>query len=484
MVMELSEWTTEVLCSALSEEKWIDPRLIESFRNHAVDAEVLLELTWEDLSNVFGVTQFGAAKKLIRNFHRFAEAKGIPAALPAVAPSPLPPVRVPLPDTRPATREAVVPQPLPRSVPSSLPTSTLPTPSAQKGTLYGELPLFHRKPMLPPLPQEQQLPSNTPEGILSSDSTTSRAPSSVAPLATSSVISSHPDSAKKSGGLRPPSAEASFSIPSSYMPLTEYKKLHEPSYSPGILEVERRYIALKEVFKVWEGISVQEQTAEAGHIPYEEMKATCLDTFPWGQDPLLAEANFRQALLKAQPSAELQGLCFKTFTAYMLQSLSSVEPRQCDAALAKIRHLVGAKRRAAEKVRRRKMLLDVFTHWDSHDTGIVSAEEVSELLRQYNSVVSALSLNHLSLSLKRLPEESSFDAEDFVDALWQCTENFDEEGFDIMVYRLMRCVDDLTVMPESPRYRGGAVPSMKCIREAQRSHRLCYTQRILTPRVA
>eukprot|EP00759_Apiculatamorpha_spiralis_P039065 PhF_6_TR37926/c1_g1_i3/m.56676 len=278
--MTASLWDSTRLCDALKNEKWCDPRLVELFRQHDVDAEVMLELTWEELNQVFGITQFGQAKKLIRSFKLFASENNIsvaPVQQRSLPPTPEPKSKVPMPETRPQSREVAVE------------FSRTPSPA-----------LYHKKPVMSST--EEPARALTPNGKppLSHQATTpdaSLVDTTLGPLADTSLdispvgpTSSKPDiptvveensstfSALVTAAQQEPPQEPAYAPPT-FMTLGAVKKANERPYEPGILEQERRFIVLKELFRSWDDISTQEGTAPRGFIPFDEVRGIVVEVF-------------------------------------------------------------------------------------------------------------------------------------------------------------------------------------------------------------
>eukprot|EP01062_Namystynia_karyoxenos_P067375 TRINITY_DN61307_c0_g1_i1.p1 TRINITY_DN61307_c0_g1~~TRINITY_DN61307_c0_g1_i1.p1 ORF type:complete len:919 (+),score=248.58 TRINITY_DN61307_c0_g1_i1:85-2757(+) len=204
-------------------------------------------------------------------------------------------------------------------------------------------------------------------------------------------------------------------------------------YPCGILERERRYQDLRELFDLWDASG-----DGGGTIDLAEIRTVLQDFCRWTD----AEAELRTRQIMAEIDEDSDGqLDWPEFHAFMSKSSRTAGPAEFDGL---VRHFRAAVRRVGERIeraRRADCLERLFRRWDADGSGFVELRELAAVLAQLNEA-SGEGAAVPVLSAADADADGTVDCAEFQALMGSITDALADSQFDLVLYRVGRAVDE------------------------------------------
>eukprot|EP01065_Artemidia_motanka_P009812 TRINITY_DN15071_c0_g1_i3.p1 TRINITY_DN15071_c0_g1~~TRINITY_DN15071_c0_g1_i3.p1 ORF type:complete len:639 (+),score=86.16 TRINITY_DN15071_c0_g1_i3:135-2051(+) len=444
----LDGWSVEDVCRRLVGCPWASPYFRHKCRLHRIDGVSLQELTKEDLRDDFRINELGTIKEILRNIKalragQVPEVKGgtstppVPddsddaLIVPARASTPQPHVsrsasgtlarkdsaqkdpnrHLPSLDSvyrhrlhTPLSRDTAVCAQSSGPVPSGRRTA----PVARRPSLVKEKPLGTTQCWAPPEPtnevlQQEQVPSQTPPDTPPQPKTSA----------------SRIDVRRPSSGSR-----GRLSV-----------------FQPGILELERRFVATRQLFDLWDQSSNISESA-SGFIEFEELRDVLAPFYGWSPEEKDQRAR---AIMGALDTSGDQKVDADEFHRFVSRQTHAKKGRDFDSFVAHMRERVSEETRTKEAERRQRSLRSLFRKWDADCSGFVDPVELRSVIMRYNdySVAQGKHQAQVILTEKDQNRDGRLDQAEFLAVFTALTNRLTPEDFDFLSYRIGRSVEDI-----------------------------------------
>eukprot|EP00755_Sulcionema_specki_P038961 Sspe_Gene.111917::Locus_94106_Transcript_1_1_Confidence_1.000_Length_2085::g.111917::m.111917 len=469
----MSEWTVDDVCRELAGCSWATPVFRHKVRLHRIDGMALSELTKEELRDDFRITELGTIKSILRNIKMLAA--GVPQGR---ASTPQGQVGLEWQDDEPLVERAATPDPLPRRRPPayrplsqlSIPSNRLITPLANavggKDPLEPPpVPLVTKKPKPKPVRQTEDteaalraekalgwglVPHSADKGEVAeaaSAAGTEEPRADEVPVKELSDGGSPGTAHMPSGPDEERILNPDDAISSSIFPPVQRLDLRRPAtkqqqaFRPGILELERRYIAIKKLFQMWD-MSSNLSVDGSGFVEYEELREVLASFYGWSDEEKDIKARAAMGSMDRSGDGRLDEDEFHLFISGLTWNKL---PRQFDDLIGHLERNVGEVAARLEAERRRRNFQMIFKKWDWDQSGFIEAEELRLVITRYNdwTVQQGKHNTQVLLSTQDVNRDNRLDVQEFLNLFGEKTERLTPEEFDLMVYRIRRCVDDL-----------------------------------------
>eukprot|EP00906_Rhabdomonas_costata_P019846 RCo028872 len=218
------------------------------------------------------------------------------------------------------------------------------------------------------------------------------------------------------------------------------------NFDPGLLEAERRRKAWEQIFDAWsgdlavgevEGIQVEEalRLFEACGRPGEVL-------FPQLRQPCEGEEEVEQSAENERIELP-ESLTCEPFVGYLQTLTRNLTPAIFDDLVAFFNVAVGEREAKKEASRRFRLLSDLFVAWDADDSGALDKREILEVLQLFNTWANRDKDDWVVFDLSKydLNRDEQLQPKEFIDLMTDLSRKFGKSDFDLMYYRLSRCID-------------------------------------------
>eukprot|EP01012_Entosiphon_sulcatum_P010741 TRINITY_DN16362_c0_g1_i4.p1 TRINITY_DN16362_c0_g1~~TRINITY_DN16362_c0_g1_i4.p1 ORF type:complete len:689 (+),score=119.68 TRINITY_DN16362_c0_g1_i4:2535-4601(+) len=218
-------------------------------------------------------------------------------------------------------------------------------------------------------------------------------------------------------------------------------------YVPGILEKERRFSLIRDIFDRWDNSSDVSRDS-SGFIEYEELRGVLKRFYNWTDE----EADVNADGIMRKMDADLSGtLDFNEFSAFIEDLTRRVSPQQFDNLLHFLGAAVADFSQDQEHDRRLKLLTELFALWDYDKTGLIDQGEVYRVMTRFNDSQAESKGEDFAALLFECADannDGTLDKTEFVQFFDNLTFDFKPEEFDFVLYRLHRCLEEIQVLLE------------------------------------
>eukprot|EP01062_Namystynia_karyoxenos_P022581 TRINITY_DN18667_c0_g1_i1.p1 TRINITY_DN18667_c0_g1~~TRINITY_DN18667_c0_g1_i1.p1 ORF type:complete len:659 (+),score=220.65 TRINITY_DN18667_c0_g1_i1:69-2045(+) len=464
----LDDWTVDEVCQRLTGCAWASPHFRHKCRLHRIDGKALQELTKEDLRDDFRITELGTIKEILRNIKRLREGKVLEVtggrATPAVPPTeddewqvePVP-ARAETPQPSSAARggAAVPAHPAAGSArlaaqlqrqearaatakmntllteETPLPSLAGPTPTKRKAPPAADHPGVPEAPALPSPGAWAGSPLRTPS-LNRAPAAAAETPAAAEPREPAAAT---PQQQQQESDAPPPSQQPAVRRQSSE------QRLRRSVFRPGILELERRFAAARQLFDLWdESSNISEDGS--GFIEFEELRDVLAPYYGWGPDEKDRRARMLMGALDKSGDQKIDADEFQRFISS--QTLEK-RGRDFDAFVDHMRLRVSEETRSKEGERRERSLRNLFRKWDADGSGYIDPAELRSVVVRYNDYSAAQGKHQAQLLLTERDEnrDGRLELDEFIALMTALTKHLSPEDFDFMSYRVTRTVEDI-----------------------------------------
>eukprot|EP01063_Lacrimia_lanifica_P023090 TRINITY_DN30591_c0_g1_i1.p1 TRINITY_DN30591_c0_g1~~TRINITY_DN30591_c0_g1_i1.p1 ORF type:complete len:824 (+),score=288.14 TRINITY_DN30591_c0_g1_i1:60-2531(+) len=222
---------------------------------------------------------------------------------------------------------------------------------------------------------------------------------------------------------------------------TEKLERHMVPYRPGILELERRFKEVDNLFQVWDSssnISIE----GSGYIEQSELRDVLSHFYGWTEEEKGSQTNNIMQEIDLNGDGQLDK---DEFHRYMSEMTWSKTPSEFDSLLRFLVKSVSETSRSAEADRRKRAISTLFKAWDWNQSGAIDSEELRTVMVRYNDWSQRQGKHSAALILNEKDEnrDDELDYDEFLDLFLYKTEHMLPDEFDFMVFRILRCVQDL-----------------------------------------
>eukprot|EP01062_Namystynia_karyoxenos_P059055 TRINITY_DN50498_c0_g1_i1.p1 TRINITY_DN50498_c0_g1~~TRINITY_DN50498_c0_g1_i1.p1 ORF type:complete len:615 (+),score=169.74 TRINITY_DN50498_c0_g1_i1:111-1847(+) len=212
-------------------------------------------------------------------------------------------------------------------------------------------------------------------------------------------------------------------------------------YAPGILEQERRSECLRDVFNRWDSSSDVSQDG-SGQIEVQELRPVLQAFFGWSDQEAEEECNRILSSIDSDQSGTVDWLEFRSFVQELCRC---ADPACFDNLVYFLQECIGDVSKAQEKRRRQRLLQQLFTEWDTDNSGTVDKAELRVVMERLHEVSSAEGDEIAAMMISRVDAEGEgrLNTKEFQAIMLNSLQPLTPGQFDAMRYRLGRCVESV-----------------------------------------
>lgn len=224
--------------------------------------------------------------------------------------------------------------------------------------------------------------------------------------------------------------------------------LKKPGMGIGVLEKERRYTQMTNLFNKWDE-ATDPSIEGSKFIEEDDLIKVVAAFFEWSDD----EVEWRsRALLQGR---DLNGdgmLDWEEFVAFVTALTDHVSPAEFDVITKYLHHAIGDVSEEVEDGRRNRLIDKLFDFWDYDESRTIDSGEFERVLQRYQGMGEGNS-NWINLAMTKADQnqDGKLQPDEFRHFMKNLTSGLNADDFDFMYFRMYRAVENVQFMQDANR---------------------------------